>query len=183
MKYDREVAAGAVFLIAMYLIHPYYEKGYPFFGLDKGMWLVMPVLLALLVYYLWKKKTLWESLRNIASKEEAKELEDPMTVIERFENSRERSIIPGSFKVLNYIRSKDDWIFVVNFQGQKRYLILNGLKGRNLNPSLVTRFELKELGYNDIKDYKRSGKSRMLYDLINLGATVEDLSRLGSDIE
>jgi len=171
MKIDMKlfVAVGITFLIWLFT-YKSYANNVPFadFAPYPILWILVPGLIGLAIYLLLRgNDSFVERIKQLAAKgEEVPILLEPYQVFERFENVPER-IVLGKMRMGDIVRTSDKWIFTCYTEKEgKTFIILNGLKGKPLNPEIISQHELSELGYDDLKDYLRTGKSRLYYDII-----------------
>jgi len=179
MKFDsRETITFAVLLFLEYLLYPYFQSNKKFLGMTPLLWVVLPGIVALAVYLLWNNESVTEKFKKILAKEETTtELVDPLQRFEEFENTRARAMLRKPI-IKSWISVKDKWVYIIEDTISTKLVVLNAIPGTKLNPFIIDERSLKKIGYDNIKDYKRSEKARTLYDLLTANPDL-DITKLG----
>ena len=167
--------------ILLYITYPLYDASTPFMGQAPVLWLVLPFVIAAGVYLLLSQDRAYiDKIASLAKTgEQTVPLVEPMICWDRFANMEEYSQLGAIIGRLSWIKLVDHWLFIVPTIEGKRYLFFNGLPNQPLNPEIIDRSEMRDIGFEDVKDKERSGKSRLLYDIIRNGRFTPDrLSQL-----
>jgi|GEM_PF-4390405 len=178
---SREGITFVVLLLLEYLLYPYFQNKKLFLGMTPLLWIILPGIVALVVYLLWNNESVTENFKKLLAKEEVTtELVDPMQRFEEFENTRARALLKKPI-IKSWISIKDKWVYIIEDTLSTKLVVLNAIPGTKLNPFIIDYKTLKRMGYEDMKDYKRSEKARTLYDLLTTNPEL-DISKLGDVI-
>jgi len=182
---NTERIGAAVFLtgVLLYFFWSHFEAKEMFWLFPTELWVIFPLFVGGLTYILWDNKTFLQkitSMLNSKGPTEIKALEDPYVCLKKYYDSKECSMSGALVDAGKRIKVDDEWVFVGRDRsGETVYLVLNGIKNAPLNSQLISKHELVEMGYSNLKDLKRSKKSRELMDIGQSGITLRDLEGIG----
>jgi hypothetical protein len=180
----RYILAGVASVVILFFTYPMFVAGTPFIGQAPVWWLLLPIGVGIALAYVFKQdSSYFEKLKSIAQKgEEAVVLLEPMECWDIFCNMIESSQVGRLIGKLQWVKFVDHWLFIVPTIDGEKYIYMNGIKGKPLNPEVVTLSKVKELGFEDAKDKERSGKNRLVYDILrNPRMDTDKLLRLTGD--